>query len=84
MLIIFTSLGGVDYASVTNQTVTFEPSTSSRQCLNITTLPDSILENDETFSVSLNTADSDISIDPRTATVLIIDNDCKLLKATTV
>ena len=44
-------------------------------CVNITILDDSILEENETFTMTLTTADSDVIIGTTMAAIIIIDDD---------
>ena len=47
------------------------------QCFNISTLPDLIVEANETFTIQLSTDDQGVQFSPQSATVVIIDNDGK-------
>ena len=62
-----------DYTAVTAQLV-FQ-STVTLQCRSIPITDDTILENDEVFSVQLSTLDQDVILTFSTATVTIEDND---------
>ena len=44
-------------------------------CFNISIVDDAVAESTETFTVSLNSADSDITFDPATCTVTVLDDD---------
>ena len=60
-----------------NQTLVFGPvANNPSQCVMVTVEDDEILEDSETFSVTLNTGDPDIILSPP-STVTILDNDCK-------
>ena len=63
----------IDYTTVTAQ-LTFQ-ATVTLQCSSISIVDDTILENDEVFSVQLSTLDQDVNLTPSTATVTIEDND---------
>ena len=65
--------GTIDYTTVTAQ-LTFQ-ATVTLQCSSISIVDDTILENDEVFSVQLSTLDQDVNLTPSTATVTIEDND---------
>ena len=62
-----------DYTSV-EDVIIFSPGINE-SCTMIPIVDDSVLENDEVFSVILSTTDSDVSLDPSSATVTIVDND---------
>ena len=64
-----------DYVSF-NETVSFQPSSStSPLCVDIVINNDIILENDETFAVSLSSNDQDVIVESQNATVTISDDD---------
>ena len=65
-----------DYASVENM-LTFSPGINESCTTMIPIVDDSVLENNETFSVVLITADLDVSLDVASATITIVDNDSK-------
>lgn len=48
------------------------------QCFNISTLPDMLVEQNETFNLLLSTADLSVQFQPQSASVVIIDNDGKI------
>ena len=75
-----TTSGDVDYVS-TSVTLTFDES-STRACSDISITPDDILEDDETFSVTLTTGDGDVTLEPDTSVVTITDDDgkCHMIK----
>ena len=50
---------------------------SMTRCVNISIIPDSLVENDETFTVTLSTEDPDVVLNPQNATVIIRNNECK-------
>lgn len=45
------------------------------QTFNISTLPDTVVEENETFILQLSTTDQSVEFSPQTATVVIVDND---------
>lgn len=49
------------------------------QCTDIQIVNDSILENDESFSINLTTDVLSVILSPNVATVVIIDNDGKYM-----
>ena len=67
-----------DYTSVEN-VLTFSPGVNQSCTTIIPIVDDSVLESDEVFSVTLSTTDSDVSLDPISATVTILDNDGKII-----
>ena len=67
---------GDDYMAVSDS-LTFGPSSPTKQCVSITLLDDDYLEENETFSVSASTADSAVDIVSDTTVVTIVDNDGK-------
>ena len=59
-----------------SEVLTFEPSLNgSRLCVMVDIVNDSVLEEEQTFSVILSTADPDIIVQEDPAVVFIIDND---------
>ena len=73
----------IDYTTVTAQ-LTFQ-ATVNLQCSSISIIDDTILENDEVFSVQLSTLDPDVNLTPSTATVTIEndDSECHTLHVAT-
>ena len=69
-----------DYTLVEN-VLTFSPGVNESCTTIIPIVDDSVLENDEVFSVTLSTTDSDVSLDPASATVTILDNDGKTINS---
>ena len=65
--------------TVADEMLLFEPDSTDQQCVNVSTVADTALEEDETLFVVLSTNDLDVSINPATAAVTIIDNDSELL-----
>ena len=53
-----------------------------RVCRNVTSQDDTILEDDEEFTLTLTTTDGSVNLAPDQATFTIIDNDSKLNSAT--
>ena len=72
-------IGNIDYIS-TQINRTFQPAQNS-QCVDIPIVGDSVLENNETFFILLNTLDSDVILSQNLSTVVIIDNDGKLIRS---
>ena len=66
-----------DYAQPTPMELTFLQGTS-QQCANISISDDTVLENNEFFSVQLTTTDQAVTLSPRSATVTIGDDDSTL------
>ena len=58
-------------------TLSLEP--NQTLCVNITIVDDSILENEEYFTVSISSTDSSVITGPP-ATIIIIDNDSKTIQ----
>lgn len=54
---------------------------NSRLCLMVLVMNDSVLEEEQTFSVVLSTADLDITLQSNPAVVTIVDDDGILLMA---
>ena len=54
--------------------LTFSP-TTSEMCIVIAIVNDSILENDEEFTVQLQTADEAVILDPQSSVVIISNDD---------
>lgn len=52
---------------------------SSQQCFDIEIVPDNFVENDETFSLSLETTNNAVILAPATTLIIIRNDDCKLL-----
>lgn len=52
---------------------------SNRSCARVNITDDEKFENIENFTLGITTADADVFISHNTATVVIIDNDCKEL-----
>ena len=73
------TVAGIDYEETTSL-LAFGPSFPTRQCANVAILQNTILEGAESFSVQLTAASSDTVVSaPATATVLITDQDSKLI-----
>ena len=66
-----------DYAEPTPMELTLVAGTD-QQCTSISISDDPILENDEFFSVVLNTTDQTVTLRPSTANITIEDDDGKL------
>ena len=70
-----------DYVALVDTEVTFLPSTSAgfTQCVEVELTDDSIVEDTEQFSVSLESNTEHVLItSPSTAIYTIVDDDCKL------
>ena len=75
-----TALNSSDYANILEEERVFQPSTAPddlQVCWNITLQDDDVLEAIETFSVTLTTNDTDVSLSGGTATVIVVDDDSK-------
>ena len=59
---------------ITATQLTFSP-TSSERCIVIAIVNDTILENDEEFTVQLQTADEDVILNPQLSVVIISNDD---------
>jgi len=73
-------IGDIDYLE--NSTMLLFPSNSSnnaQECINILIVDDNILEPNQTFSVLLNTSDSDVNVQNGRLEIIIVDNDCEFL-----
>ena len=70
----------MDYNSLSMEEVVFQPGTSV-VCLNISILPDNILESNETFVVVLESGDPDVNLGLNTTTITIVNDDSELYKA---
>lgn len=57
--------------------LTFSPNLEVTLCSQIPIQNDSVLEDDETFSVLLSTSDSSVSLVPSSGLVTIVDDDSK-------
>ena len=68
-----TTSGGEDYV-LTSVTLTFN-GTNTKACADIPITPDDVYEGNETFFVSLTTADSNVTLNPDRGAVTIIDVD---------
>ena len=78
------SIAPGDFLLLTNQ-LTFNPGNGlQRDCATITVGSNTILEDDESFSVELTTTDPDVTISPNTAVVTITDDESKYLCLTSL
>ncbi len=66
---------GSDYTSVNS--VLLLSSTNTRRCVNIPIATDSIVENNETFTVELSSTDDDVTYGLSIAIVTILNDDGK-------
>lgn len=69
------SAGSNDFTSIP-LVLTFQPSTTEL-CVNISVSRDVVLEDDEVFTVQLNTSDKAVLLSLSSANVTIVDNDSK-------
>ena len=71
-------LGSDDYTSVSNMELSFQPATATEpSCGDVQITNEDILEDDESFIVTLDSSDNAIVIDSNTATVTIRNDDSK-------
>ena len=78
MKLVFSIAPG-DFLSLVDQ-LTFNPGSGlQRDCATITVGNDTILEDDESFSVVLTSTDPDVTINPNTAVVTLTNDDGKYL-----
>ena len=75
--ILLYMIGSSDFEPLSNSVLTFTSSTLE-QSVTIKLIPDDVLENNETFLVSLMSDDPAVVLSPNIATVTIRDNDCML------
>ena len=73
---MLTTTAQVDYISLSMEEVIFQPGTSL-MCLNILTLPEDILEINETLVALLETRDQDVNLGLSTTAITIQNDDCK-------
>ena len=73
-----TSAAGMDF-NTTSAVLIFNASIS-HQCESVTILNDTILENNETFFVQLESTDPSVNISLGSALVTILDDDCECEK----
>ena len=71
---------GIESHRLTFPADPFSPATSGGSvCLNITVMKDGLLENDERFSLTLQSSDNAVQLTQSTASVVILnDGGCKL------
>ena len=55
-------------------------SATEQQCTTISIISDECVEDDETFHLQLSTHDESVMLNPATANVTILNNDCKFLR----
>ena len=72
-------LGTTDYQELHDVVVVFN-STITRQCINVATEDDNVLEYSEDFHILLFSTDTNVLIGTSTSSVTINDNDCELSK----
>ena len=83
MELVFSVVPG-DFQSLMDQLTFNSGSGLQRDCATITVGSDTILEDDESFSVVLTTTDPDVTISPNTAVVTLTNDDSKYLCLTTL
>ena len=76
---IFPLLAADDYGNLNQQDLEFTNQTSRRICTEIPIENDSILENNETFTVIINSSDVSVIIEDPLITIVIVDNDSELI-----
>ena len=69
----------MDYNAVEGNLLTFTPAINVSCATMIPIIDDNVLEDDQTFRVVLSTADLDVSLEPSSAPVTIVDNDSKIV-----
>ena len=69
-----TSTDPADFNALSDEKLTFSPSTSSNE-VTVTIIDDDIVENSEFFYGNLSTADSAINLDPSAARVTISETE---------
>lgn len=74
-----TAMGGSDYISLVNETITFEPNDTTKD-IPIMIINETLVENNETFSVILTSESSPMLVveDPNTTHVTIRNDDSKM------
>ena len=78
MELVFSIVPG-DFLSLVDQLTFNSGNGLQRDCATITVGSDTILEDDESFSVVLTTTDPDVTISPNTTVVTLTNNDSKYL-----
>ena len=73
---MLTTTAQVDYISLSMEEIIFQPGTSM-MCLNISTLPEDILELNETLVALLETTDQDVNLELSMTAITIQNDDCK-------
>ena len=67
---------GMDYDPITiNGTFSNGSMAGSMECENVTIIDDGALELDETFTVTLNTSEPEVTLDTNATTITITDDD---------
>ena len=67
----------IDFQQIPTTTVTFLPRETGRKVVIINIIDDEIVENNEQFQVFITSSDADTRVLTSTATVTILDDDCK-------
>ena len=68
----------VDYNFLAGTRI-LDSASNGRECVNLSILPDGVVEGNETLPILLATFSPDVTISPSSATILIIDNDGMLI-----
>lgn len=71
---IYVAIGRVDFPPEPDSQLIFTPNISIA-CVNITVIDDDEVEDIEVFLVSLTTNSTDVTLQPNTTRVIIVDND---------
>lgn len=66
-----------DIALQNGQVVVFSAISSNQQCFDVDIIPDNFVENDETFTLTLGTTSSAVTLAPPTTLITITNDDCK-------
>ena len=65
----------MDYVGITEPVILTFSQSSLTRCVNITILPDNIVEQDETFLVVVVNRSNEVLFPPPSAAVVIVDSD---------
>lgn len=66
-----------DIALQNGQVVVFSAILSNQRCFDVDIIPDNFVENDETFTLTLGTTSSAVTLAPPTTLITITNDDCK-------
>lgn len=67
-----------DIALQNGQVVVFSAISSNQQCFDVDIISDNFVENDETYTLTLETTNSAVTLAPPTTLITITNDDCKL------